>query len=100
MGFEAEKRGETQKKREKSRGKLTDELKQKQQEMFISANVPSFDKNPFATKDSPQPQTSLFFIIIYLRCQYGTELDSCFVFAVNRQPRKKSDDGNCVSETI
>jgi hypothetical protein len=97
MGFHAEKK--TQKKREKSRGKLTDELKQKN--VYL---VNASDKNPFTTKDSPTT-TSLFFIIIYLKCQYGTELNSslqcCSPFCCKSStPKEVRGWKLCVGTTI
>lgn len=102
MGFKAEKKSKkkTQKKREKSQGKLTDELKQKK---CLSREC--FDKILSQQKIRPNHNVVvLYYNLFEMPIWYRIEFLLALRFAVNRQPRNKSDDGNyvrrCRRETI
>lgn len=62
--------------------KLTDELKQKNV-YLANISIPSLSLIQSFAQQKILP--TVFFIVIYLKCQYGTELNSFRV--VNRQPK-------------
>lgn len=90
------------KEREKISTKLTDELKQK---MFILCiffrlllDWKSFAQQKISLTTWTTERPTVFFIIIYLKCQYGSErIVLAFVlrFVVNRQPKSESKKKLC-----